>query len=98
MTDRCNINGVVHKDFLDDGTVQALAFESQSGKKTVGVVVPGRHDFGIVDVNPATIVVTSGTLIINGTLLEASNRYFIKKGDHIVFEAEDYASYLCIKG
>lgn len=97
MADRCNINGVTHTDFLDDGGVQALCFKSKGGKKTVGVVAPGRHDFGIVDVNPETIVVTSGTLIINGTRLEAGNHYLIKKGDAIVFEADDYVSYLCIK-
>lgn len=98
MADICTLNGVTHTDFLDDGGVQALCFETQSGKKTIGIVTPGRHDFGVVNVKPETIVVTSGTLIINGTCLEAGGRYFIKTGDLIVFEANDYASYLCIKG
>lgn len=98
MADIHTNNGVTLTDFLDDGGVQALCFETQDGKRTIGVVAPGVHDFGIVNVKPETIVVTSGTLTISGILLKTGGRYLIQTGDHIVFETEDFASYLCIKG
>jgi len=100
MADKCGVNGVVHKDFFDDGSVQALAFEDSNGRKSVGVVAPGRHDFGIAD-GPETIVVTSGLLMINDLTfptLSGNNICHIKVGDPIIFNAKDYASYLCIKG
>ncbi|MCX6744571.1 MAG: pyrimidine/purine nucleoside phosphorylase [Candidatus Parcubacteria bacterium] len=100
MADKCESNGVVHKDFFNDGRVQALAFKDGKGLKSVGVVGPGLHDFGKADA-PETIVVTSGALTINGFIYSTAEGHAscpIKIGDPIVFKADDFASYLCIKG
>jgi uncharacterized protein YaiE (UPF0345 family) len=77
------------------GQVQSLGFETASGKKaTVGVVLPGRHDFGIAKA-PEEIVVIYNKITINGTEKSAISSYNIKVGDPIVFEVDEPAAYIC---
>ena len=94
--DRCNVKGVIHKLFFADGGVQALAFEDSQGRKTVGVVTPGKWYFGMAD-KPETIVITSGELKINKKTYRPIMSCQIKAGDSIIFETEGFVTYLCYK-
>lgn len=42
------------------GRVKSIAFRSEEGKATVGVIAPGEYEFGTVD--PETMTVTSGVM------------------------------------
>lgn len=42
------------------GRVKSIAFLSEEGKATVGVIAPGEYEFGTVD--PETMIVTSGSM------------------------------------
>ena len=42
------------------GKVKSIAFQSEEGRATVGVIAPGEYEFGTVD--PETMTVTSGTM------------------------------------
>lgn len=76
------------------GKVQSLGFSCQFGKRTVGVVSPGRHEFGITKQGEA-ITVVSGHFLINGKRYDDGDTCDIPPGENIVFEAEDYSAYLC---
>lgn len=96
---KCLIQGVVHKVFFKGG-VQSLAFDDSRGNNSVGVVLPGKWDFGILDA-PETIKVLSGQIEINGFMYptpQGHNSCPLKKGDKIIFRTDRISSYLCIKG
>ena len=78
-----------------EGQVQSLGFITASGRKaTVGVVLPGKHDFGIAKA-PEEIVIIQNKLTINGKVYPAITTCNIKVGDPIVFEAEEPVAYIC---
>ncbi len=89
------MTGIEHKQWFN-GEIQALTFEDEHGKKSVGVVSPGIHDFGIADA-PEEIVVFYGMISINGKSYSALQTCQIKAGDPIIFEAKNPAAYICYK-
>jgi uncharacterized protein YaiE (UPF0345 family) len=42
------------------GKVKSIAFQSEEGRATVGVIAPGEYEFGTVD--PERMTVTSGAM------------------------------------
>ena len=42
------------------GRVKSIAFQSEEGRATVGVIAPGEYEFGTVD--PEVMTVTSGSM------------------------------------
>jgi len=85
-----------HNSYFN-GQVQSLGFTRASGKKaTVGVVLPGRHDFGIAKA-PEEIIVVNGRITINGKTYRAISSCNINTGDPIVFEVDEpgAAAYIC---
>ena len=78
-----------------NGNVQSLGFTTFAGRKaTVGVVLPGKHDFGIAKA-PEHITVVHNKITINGREFPAITTCDIKVGDPIVFETKQTAVYLC---
>lgn len=70
------------------------------GKKTpiisVGIMEPGKHDFGTVS-RGEEIRVTSGVIRINGCpyIPERKNYCLIKPGTRVIFETDVVSSYIC---
>jgi len=85
---------IAHNKYFE-GLVQSLGFTRSNGRKaTVGVVLPGKHDFGIAKA-PEEIVVIYNKITINGKEISAISSHNIKVGDPIVFEADEPAAYIC---
>ncbi|MFA5187936.1 MAG: pyrimidine/purine nucleoside phosphorylase [Patescibacteria group bacterium] len=87
---------IKHNTYFD-GQVQSLGFTTFLGKKaTIGVVLPGKYDFGIAKA-PESITVIHNKITINGTEYRAisSQDCDIKVGDPIIFEATEPATYIC---
>ena len=89
---------IKHRRYFE-GNVQSLRFQMAKGKEaSVGVVTPGKWDFGIAK-SPEQIEVLTGSLKINGHKLDQfSVPIQIKVGDPIVIEAKKDSSYLCLYG
>jgi hypothetical protein len=45
-----------------NGKVKSIAFQTDDGKATVGVITPGEYDFATVA--PETMTITSGTMSV----------------------------------
>jgi len=94
MATQCVIEGVEHRVY-HEGKVQSLAFKTSNGRdSTIGIVQPGKWDFGIAK-RLETIVVTYGIMKINGEEAHATMLRKIKPGEQIIFEAEEVACYYC---
>jgi uncharacterized protein YaiE (UPF0345 family) len=93
-----DINGVQLKVFCDRG-VQCLAFNDGKNDCSIGVVMPGNHDFGEAETDE-TITVTSGHITIHGLEYPTTEGHAtcpIKKGERIVFYAKEWSTYYCKK-
>ncbi|MCX6745490.1 MAG: pyrimidine/purine nucleoside phosphorylase [Candidatus Parcubacteria bacterium] len=78
-----------------EGKVQSLGFITCDNKHaTVGIVLPGKYDFGIAKA-PECIVITYNKIKINGKEYRAISSCDIKVNDPIVFEVEETAAYIC---
>ncbi|MDD5341124.1 MAG: pyrimidine/purine nucleoside phosphorylase [Patescibacteria group bacterium] len=88
--------GIKHNVYFK-GRVQSLGFTSESGDHTVGVVSPGRYEFGIAK-RQERIVVVYGCIKINGQECKAISTFIIPAGKEIVFEATRFAAYTCSYG
>jgi uncharacterized protein YaiE (UPF0345 family) len=89
---------IEHNTYFDGG-VQSLAFV-KGGKATmsVGLVMPGEHDFGEVK-RMEVIQVTSGALGINGELYRSEDGpCVVNPGERVMMHAKDPSSYTCIYG
>ena len=85
---------ITHNSYFG-GEVQSLGFTRSNGKKaTIGVISPGRHDFGIAKA-PEEITIIFNKIIINGKECQAIMSCHINPGDPIVFEAAGPAAYIC---
>jgi len=45
-----------------NGKVKSIAFQSDDGKATVGVIMPGEYEFGTV--KPETMAITTGAMTV----------------------------------
>ncbi len=85
----------IKQNSYHNGKVKSLGFTTINGRKaTVGVVLPGKHDFGIASA-PEEIVVIHNKITINGQEYRAIMSCRIEANDPIVFEAEEPAAYIC---
>lgn len=87
---------IVHKSYFE-GTVQSLGFHSAVGRASVGVVLPGEYDFGIIQTNEI-IFVTSGALQINGQRYRSGETCTVLAGQQVFIVATEISSYLCLYG
>ena len=83
---------IKHNSYFE-GAVQSLGFETD-GKKTVGVMVPGTHDFGVASI-PETITVITGAFTAKGVKYVAGQKFSFEPGDKIVFINDVTSAYLC---
>jgi len=85
----------IKQNSYHDGKVKSLGFTTINGRKaTLGVVLPGKFDFGIASA-PEEIVVIHNKLTINGKEYRAIMTCQINVNDPIVFEAAEPAAYIC---
>jgi len=86
---------IKRREYFKRGVV-SLRFKLAKGKEaSIGVVTPGKWNFGIAK-SPEVIHVITGVLKINGhTMRQFSTPIHINVGDPIVIEAKRDASYLC---
>ena len=87
---------IVHKLYFDE-QVQSLGFHFATGRASVGVVLPGSYDFGIVQTSES-ITITSGHLQINGQDYRSGETCTVQFGDHVAITAAVASSYLCLYG
>ena len=95
------VGTIRHREFEREGSepiVHNLGFipeGKQKTTKTIGMMKPGMHDFGVIQ-RDEEIEVTDGAIKINGTLYSrGSGKCIIKPGDRVVFIAEEVSSYMC---
>lgn len=86
---------VKHNTYFN-GQVQSLGFTRVDGLRlTVGVVEPGKHDFGVAECKEVIEIVTSGVLRINGTDYGYREYCEIPVGTKIIIEAVGAVGYSC---
>ena len=90
-----------HNTYFDDH-VQSLGFEDALGKASVGVMAPGRYDFGTSTAEGMTVI--TGTLFITlpGTEEEKAftpgESFQVESGATFGVRIEEPSSYLCRYG
>lgn len=87
---------IVHKTYFE-GTVQSLGCCSAQGRTSVGVVLPGSYDFGVIQTTER-ITITGGSLRINGRDYCTGETAAVEIGEQVVIIATEVASYLCLYG
>lgn len=84
---------IVHNTYAD-GKVQSLGFQDGSQRTSLGVVLPGRYDFGTIQI-AERIVVTRGHLIINGMWYKVGETCRVEVGCRVVIETTQASCYIC---
>ena len=83
-----------------DGKVKSIAFKSNEGPATVGVMAPGEYEFGTS--TPETMIVTSGALTIKlpgadkWQTFKAGERFKVAKDVKFGVKVSEESSYLCL--
>ena len=83
-----------------DGHVKSLAFETEDGPATIGVMAPGNYEFGTSTVELMTV--TSGTLTVRlpgsdeWRDFPAGETFRVEKDRKFQLKVAAAASYLCL--
>jgi len=83
-----------------DGKVKSLAFQTQEGPATIGVMAPGEYEFGTSTVEVMTVV--SGTLTVRLPGDDSWNDYgagasfTVEAGRKFQLKVASDAAYLCL--
>lgn len=83
-----------------EGNVQSIAFETQDGPATIGVMAPGEYNFGTSTIEHMTV--TSGQLLVmlpgesEWKSYNSSETFIVVKGVTFKVKAESNATYLCL--
>lgn len=74
----------------------SLGYESERGRRHIGVVLPGRHEFGPARHNQR-IQILEGSAKINGRTFTVADgdRCLITRGEKIVVEVQVPTPYFC---
>ena len=97
--DRLGLEPGIDHNIYHNGRVQSLGWtHDKDTKMSVGVVLPGSHNFGTAECKER-IRVHSGSLTINGEKYSySSGSCVINPGDQVQIDAEEPSYYLCIYG
>ena len=90
---------IKHNNYFE-GKVQSLGFTTTQGQDaTIGVVAPGKYDFGIAK-RQETITAIKGSFKINGcevnAIITIMRIHVIHPGEQIIFETSKIAAYICV--
>ncbi len=88
-----------HNEYFD-GKVKSVAFSSEEGPATVGVMAPGEYDFGTDTVEIMKVISGSLDIKLPGSeswqTFAAGEQFEVEKGIRFGVRVQSDTSYLCL--
>lgn len=83
-----------------DGKVKSIAFETEDGPATIGVMAAGEYEFGTSTVEYMTVTSGALTVMLPGSdawkTYNQGDTFMVEKDKTFRVKVEDDSSYLCL--